>query len=488
VRPADIPFQRHPADAPALSDARHALDNAAFAAAVEAFAERFSAAALGPGAVLAAMLPNRVELVIAMFAAWRLGAAFTPINPALTASEAGHQIRDSRAALVLVDSATAQVLGQTGAKLLSVETLPFSTCATLPRISVAASDTALLIYTSGSTGRPKGVVLDHANVEAMTRIVAQTLQVTAQDRALLVLPLFHVNALLISILTPLSQGASSLVLERFERHSFWPALIEAKATFFSAVPTIYALLNQDAGARPADLKQVRFAVCGAAPMPAGQIELFERTFGIPLLEGYGLTESTVGATLNPLAGPRKAGSVGVALPGVELCILDDEGRSLPTGQAGEIAIAGPTVMRGYLNQPEATSAVMHGRWLRTGDVGRFDSDGYLTLVDRKKDMIIRGGENIYPTEIEAVLYAHPAVAAAAVVGAPDPVMGEEVVAFVSLKPGQTADAEVLRAFAAARLARFKLPKAFRFMDALPLNAVGKIAKPHLRALLKEELT
>ena len=488
MHPADIPFERRPAGAPALSDARRSLDNIAFAAAVEAFAERFAAAGLSPGAVLAAMLPNRVELVIAMFAAWRLGAAFTPVNPALTASEADHQIQDSGAALVLVDAAAAQVLARTGARLLGVETLPFLPGAAPPRPALAASDTALLIYTSGSTGRPKGVVLDHANVAAMTGIVARALQITARDRALLVLPLFHVNALLISILTPLSQGASSVVLERFDRRTFWPALIEAEATFFSAVPTIYALLNQDAGARAQDLKHVKFAVCGAAPMRAAQIDLFERTFGIPLLEGYGLTESTVGATLNPLAGPRKAGSVGVALPGVELCILDDDGHALPTGETGEVAIAGPTVMRGYLDQPEATAKAMHGRWLRTGDIGRFDADGFLTLVDRKKDMIIRGGENIYPKEIETALYDHPAVAEAAVVGSPDQVMGEEVVAFIVLKPGQRVDAEALRTFAANRLARFKLPKAFRFMDALPLNAVGKIAKPQLRALLKEERT
>jgi len=490
THPAEIPFTRGPADAPALEDARLKLDNAAFAGAVAAYALALAGHGLRRGDVLAAMLPNRVELVVAMFAAWRLGAAFTPVNPALTLREAAHQLDDSRAVLVIVDAASAKVLAPHGVAKLAVEALPLSADGASPPNAGQAADTALLIYTSGSTGRPKGVILDHANVTAMARIVARDLELGDADRALLILPLFHVNAIMVSILAPLAAGGGAVVLERFDRHTFWDSVVASRATFFSAVPAIYILLNQAPPGEAPALERLRFVICGAAPMPAAAITEFEARYGVPLLEGYGLTESTVAATLNPLAGPRKAGTVGRVMPGIELRILDDAGQPVAPGELGEVALAGPNIMRGYLNQPEESARTLAGGWLRTGDVGRLDEDGFLILVDRKKDMIIRGGENIYPKEIETVLYDHPAIAEVAVVGRPDPVMGEEVVAFVSLRPdadnAAAADPEALAAFAAERLARYKLPRSIRVLDALPKNAMGKIAKPDLRALLRQE--
>ncbi len=486
LHPADIPVRRTPIWGAALEDEHLSLDNAGLAEAVAAFAEAFGACGVERGDVVAAMLPNRVELVVTMFAAWRLGAAFTPINPALTLNEARHQLEDSRARLVVVDPASAKVLATTTVTQVAVDDLPLA--ASGPAVERAAQDhdTALLIYTSGSTGRPKGVILDHANVAAMINSTQQCLGFSADDRALLILPLFHVNALLVSILAPLAAGGSSMVLERFDRHAFWGAVTRHQPTYFSAVPAIYILLNQGPADETPDLSRLRFVICGAAPMPAAAIAEFETRYGVPLLEGYGLTESTVGATLNPLEGPRKAGTVGLPMPGVRIRILDDAGRSVAAGAVGEVSLSGANVMRGYLNQADETAKALAGGWLRTGDLGFFDPDGYLVLVDRKKDMIIRGGENIYPKEIETVLYDHPAVAEVAVVGRPDAVMGEEVVAFVSLRPDMVVDSASLIAFAAERLAKFKLPKELRFLAALPKNPVGKIAKPDLRAALRKE--
>ncbi len=483
--PADIPLTRRAVAGPALSDVRRVLDNAGFADATTAFARHFAAAGAKRGDVIAAMLPNRVELVVAMFAAWRIGASFTPVNPALTQGEAAHQLHDSGARFVLTDPHAAAVLEGLDVAQIDVGSLPFTGGGAGELAAAGPGDTALLIYTSGSTGRPKGVILDHANIAAMLQIMQRTLAFSASDRALLVLPLFHVNALLVSVLAPLAVGGSAVILEKFDRHSFWADVERYKATYFSAVPAIYTLLNQAPESEKPDLGALRFVICGAAPMPAPAIATFEARYRVPLVEGYGLTESTVAATLNPIAGVRKPGTVGLPMQGVTIHIIDDEGLVLPAGQVGEVAISGPNVMRGYLNQPEESARVLAGGMLRTGDIGHFDADGYLVLVDRKKDMIIRGGENIYPKEIENALYEHDAVAEAAVVGRPCPVMGEEVVAFVALRPGDAVSADVLTAFLTTRLARFKLPKEIRFLDTLPKNAVGKIAKPVLRQSLLE---
>jgi len=484
---AEIPFQRANREAFALRDERRALNNVEFANAVSAVTEYLRARGVKRGDVVGAMLPNRLELALVMFASWRLGAAFTPVNPALTLNEAGYQLSDCKAKLVVVDANSAKLLANEALEKLDVATLPLTTDAVLAASAANESDTALLIYTSGSTGRPKGVMLDHANVAAMIRIMRKNLEFLPTDRALLVLPLFHVNALLVSLLTPLASGGSTVILEKFDWRTFWDSVVAHEATFFSAVPAIYILLNHAPPEVQPDTSRIRFVICGAAPMPAAAIAAFEARFKIPLLEGYGLTESTVGATCNPLAGPRKAGTTGQALPEMEMRIIDDTGTTLAHGAIGEVALKGPNIMRGYLNQPEATAKTVVDGWLRTGDVGFIDADGFLTLVDRKKDMIICGGENIYPKEIETALYTHDAVAECAVVGRADPVMGEDVIAFVALKPEAAADHAALARAAAQHLAKYKQPREIRVVPTLPKNPVGKIDKPALRALLKREV-
>jgi acyl-CoA synthetase (AMP-forming)/AMP-acid ligase II len=360
----------------------------------------------------------------------------------------------------------------------AADQLPRSGDAPPPRTH--PGDVALLIYTSGTTGRPKGVILDHANVAAETAMIVDWFTMTADVRCLLVLPLFHVNGIMLSVLSPLVAGGSTAIAPRFDAKRFWPLVERVRPTFFSAVPTIYAMLTaQPSDVRP-DLSSLNYVVCGAAPMPADAIRAFEARYGVPIVEGYGLSECTVAATANPPDGERKPGTVGLPLPGQEVKVVGADDAPLPAGERGEVVIRGPNVMRGYLGKPEETARTLRGGWLHTGDVGRFDEDGYLVLVDRLKDMIIRGGENIYPKEIEDVLYAHRSVFEAAVVGRPHPLFGEEPVAFVALHPGISAGTEDLIEHCRLSLARFKVPREIFIEASLPKNPVGKIAKPALR--------
>ena len=275
---------------------------------------------------------------------------------------------------------------------------------------------ALLIFTSGTTGVPKGVMLDHANLDAMAEMGRQALAIGSADRSLLILPLFHVNGIVVSVLMPLLVGASVVIAERFDPRTFFNTVERHRPTFFSAVPTIYTLLAALPDDVRPDMSSVRFGICGAAPASAELLRRFEARYGFPLIEGYGLSEATCASTINPVDGERRAGTVGIAFPGQQIRIVDEGGTDVPTGADGEVLIAGPNVMRGYLGRPDETASVIIDGWLHTGDVGHLDADGYLTLVGRSKDMIIRGGENIYPKEIEDVLTGDPAVLEAAVIG------------------------------------------------------------------------
>ena len=478
-----LPWHRTPEDddRPCVRDERNNLTYADFGAWVEAAAEQFAAHGVTPGSVVAIMLPNQVELLVAMVAAWRLGAAATPINPVFTAHESDYQIADANAVLVVNAGPEAP---HGGRPTISVDQLRRTRHGDVPLAEPATSpdDLALLIYTSGSTGRPKGVILNHSNIAAMAEMTARHLDITRDDHCLLVLPLFHVNAICVSFLTPMSVGGQMTVQARFEPMQFLDAIKALRPTYFSAVPTIYSHLVAQPAAMVADTSSVRFALCGAAPASKELLAATETRFGFPLIEGYGLTEGTCASTVNPLRGPRKLGTVGVALPGQTVAIMRTDGKLAPKGERGEVVIKGPNVMQGYLNRPEATADAMGDGWLHTGDVGILDEEGYLRIVDRIKDMIIRGGENIYPKEIETVLHLHPAVLEAAVVGAPHEVYGEVVVAYVALYPGQYVDTAELVALCRENLTKIKVPLAIHVLDALPKNPVGKIDKPALRAL------
>ena len=476
-----------------IQDGIRTLDNTAFARSVAGLAQRFGVLGVIPGDTVAAMLPNCAEMVITMFAAWSVGAALTPVNPALTDDEVLYQLQDSGSVLLVGDQRAASLAEASDTRYMLADSIfatssdidttdpsqsPTTASAPQPR-AARADDFALVIYTSGTTGRPKGVLLDHANLSAMSTSLIEQLRLSAADTSLLVLPLFHTNGLVVSVLSTLRAGGNVVIAPSFSVGTFWDLVETHRPTYFSAVPTIYALLQAHT-TRRVDTSSLRFAICGAAPMPPELITTFEQQFSIPIVEGYGLSEGTVASTLNPVDGPRKPGTVGITLPGQELAIMDAHGVPLPAGTPGEVVIRGANVMRGYLGQPDVTATVVRDGWLHTGDVGYFDSEGYLILVDRIKDMIIRGGENIYPKEIEDVLYRHPGVLEAAVVGAPDPVMGEVPVAYVAPRPGAALTTESLTVHCARALAKYKQPHEIRIVTSLPKNSVGKIVKRLLR--------
>lgn len=369
---------------PCIADETRALDNAAFADAVAGAAAALHAAGTGRGDVVAVVLPNRVELVVTLFAAWRLGAAVTPVNPALTVDEAGHQIADSGAGVVVGERAASPLVTLDVAELAGDP-------AAAPEPVTDDDALALLIYTSGTTGRPKGVMLDHRNVRAMCEMIIAGIGLDDTDHSLLVLPLFHVNGIVVSVLSPLLAGGRTTIAGRFRAETFLDGVARVRPTYFSAVPAIYAMLAALPADAVADTSSLRLVICGAAPMPAELIARFEGRFDVPLVEGYGLSEGTCASTLNPPGGPRRPGTVGLPLPGQTVALMGPDGTLVDDGP-GEVVISGPNVMRGYLNLPGATAQTIRDGWLHTGDVGRFDDDGYLVLVDRIKDMIIRGGE------------------------------------------------------------------------------------------------
>jgi long-chain acyl-CoA synthetase len=475
VRPAEYD------DRPCVRDEHEDLTYAEFATRVEAAAEQFAAHGVHAGSTVAIMLPNRAELLVAIVAAWRLGAAATPINPVFTANEADYQINDADAVLVVNVDATSPNGGRSSLSVDELRRTPRGE--SLPAAPSNPEDIALLIYTSGSTGRPKGVMLSHGNLDAMAQMMVDSLRFTAADHCLLVLPLFHVNAICVSFLTTMVVGAQLSVLSRFHPLEFLQSIETLRPTYFSAVPTIYAHLVSLPQEVRTDTSSLRFGICGAAPASRELLTATEERFGFPLIEGYGLTEGTCASTVNPLDGPRKLGTVGVALPGQTVAIMGEHGQLLPPGERGEVVIQGSNVMQGYLNRPDATAEALGDGWLHTGDVGVQDEDGYLRLVDRIKDMIIRGGENLYPKEIENVLHRHPAVLEAAVVGVPHDAYGEVPVAYVATYPEASVDEAELLALCVDNLTKVKVPVAIHVLPTLPKNPVGKLDKPALRDFL-----
>ncbi|WP_330302444.1 MULTISPECIES: AMP-binding protein [unclassified Streptomyces] len=478
---ASLPDRRAELDphGAAVSDGHQSLTNTQLLSRVRMAARQLQDLGIGPDDVVALKLTNRVEFVVLLFAAWRLGATITPVNPSMTDVEVVRQLKDSSARLLVVEDDGAVVAH--GIAVLAVGELYEGTVEPDQAPLLNPATLALLIYTSGTTGVPKGVMLDHANIDAMVEMGRQALEVGPADRCLLILPLFHVNGIVVSVLLPLLVGASVVIAGRFDPRTFFDLVEQERPTFFSAVPTIYSMLAALPDDVRPDTSSLRFGVCGAAPASAELLTRFEARYGFPLVEGYGLSEGTCGSTINPVAGPRRAGTVGLPFPGQEIRILDTDGTERAPGMDGEVVVRGPNVMRGYLGRPDETARVIVDGWLHTGDVGHLDSEGYLTLVGRSKDMIIRGGENIYPKEIEDMLAGDPSVLEAAVIGVPDEKWGEVVVAYVQPRPGATVDPSALKALCARSLTGYKRPTAFFVVEAIARNAVGKIDKTSLRA-------
>jgi long-chain acyl-CoA synthetase len=350
-----------------------------------------------------------------------------------------------------------------------------------------ATDLALLQYTGGTTGLAKGVMLSHANLRANVEQVRAWFPDADPGREVMmaVLPFFHAYGLTVSLLLGVRVGAALVVMPRFDLDEVLAAVDRYRPTLFPGVPTMYVAINNAVAKGGHDLSSIKACLSGAAPLPLEVAERFERYSGGRLVEGYGLSECSPVALANPIYGKRKAGTIGMPLPDTLARVADpsDPGTTLPAGETGELAISGPQVMLGYWNRPEDTAQVLRDGWLLTGDLAVTDEEGYFQIVDRKKDLIIVGGYNVYPREVEEVLHEHPKVLEVCVAGVPDGYRGETVKAFVVLRPGERATTEEIRSFAKERLAAHKVPRAVEFRDELPKTPVGKVLR---RALVEEE--
>ncbi len=438
------------------------------------------------------LIPNRPEFIYAWFSLMKTGAVMVPINIQFKPDEIKYIINNSEAGTLITTGAFQDTVTKMKDEMPLLKhiivvdpkeksgIIPFedvvSKNASEPDIIVDEYDYASFIYTSGTTGHPKGVIDTHHNYIANAHQIAEAADFTEKDRAMLILPLFHCNAQVVTVLAPMYAGASFVLMEGFSPKDFLPAIDKYRPSTFSGVPTVYAILNSLPDAGKYDLSSLRFVICGAAPMPVEVFNTFEEKYKAFILEGYGLSEATCASIINPLKGKRKIGSIGKPLNGQDARILDENNKELPQGQIGEICIKGDVVMAGYYKNPEATAATIKDGWLHTGDLGYMDEEGYIYIIGRKKEMIIRGGENIYPKEIEEVLYKYQKVQDAAVVGIPDPKWGEEVFGFIVPKQGMQIAEQDLVDFLKEKIANYKIPKKFVITDAFPKTATGKIQK------------
>ena len=455
-----------------------------FEALVKRVAGMLWANGIRKGDVVSLLLPNSVEYVVAYFACWHLGALAGPINSLLKSQEIEYVISNSESKVLLVASEFEPRIEDKNFIVFDdvgrVEAEPIDPA------RINCDDEAIIIYTSGTTGKPKGCLLTHGNVIANARQISTWLGFTAADRLLSMMPLFHMNAVSVTTMSALYAGGSTVVSPKFSASRFWQIISDYQITSFGSVATMLSLLlsTYPDGVPPGlNTKQLRFAMCGSAPVPAEVMKRFEETFDCLVVEGYGLSESTCRSTFNPPDQRRRPGSCGLPI-GNEMRVVDDDDRDVPDGSLGEIVLRGENILKGYYKNPDATEVAFRNGWFHTGDIGYRDADGFYYIVDRKSDMIIRGGENIYPREIDEVLYQHPNVAAAAAVGVPDNLYGEEVAAVIVLKDGTKVSEQEVIDFCKARLADYKCPKSVHFVHDIPKGPTGKLLKRELVRMLK----
>ena len=472
---------------------------------VDEISGRVASALLATGLVrgdkVAVQLPNVPQFLFAYFGILKAGLVMVPLNPLLVAPEVAYHLQDSDTKVLItfemfaaeavkgaaqVEGVTTYVVNLPGSDERPEGTKHFDELYfaddTRELVPTEADDTAVLLYTSGTTGKPKGAELTHFQLFMNCTVAGGLFDYQDSDVGIAVLPLFHVFGLSSVLNTSVRYGGTVVLVPRFEMEAVLEAMEKHSVTIFSGVPTMYfALLAADTSSR--DLSALRVGVSGGAAIPGEVIRSFEEKFpGVVVLEGYGLSETASTTTFNVNAEQRKVLSIGRPIWGVQCQIVDEDDKPLPAGEAhvGEIVIRGHNVMKGYYKNPEATAEAMRGGWFHTGDLGYVDDDDFYFIVDRKKDLVIRGGYNVYPREIEEVLYAHPAVAEAAVIGRPDDKLGEEVVAVVSQQAGADVTPEELLAWCKERLAAYKYPREVRIVAELPKGPTGKILKKELR--------
>ncbi|WP_319407304.1 long-chain-fatty-acid--CoA ligase [uncultured Desulfosarcina sp.] len=491
----DTAVQRY-TDHPYLQFYDQTVTYAEFGRQVNILANALKRQGFEKGDFIHVLVQNSPQTLVAYFAIQKIGAVAGPVNGWWKAPEVQYLLNDSKGRGLIVEDQYLPILDEIKAncphleKVIEVGDNPRSEHIDFAALLAEgdespvtcdgdADDTAYIFYTSGTTGNPKGVLLSHKNVLADVDGVTRALSLEENMTALIFLPLFHVNAML-SCTFALGIGLQIVLRRQFSASEFWEVVDRYKVNFWSAVPAVYQILLSDPTRQKYDLSSLQFGICGAAPLTEETMKNFQKTFGIPIVEGYGLTEATCVSTLNPRDGERKTGSIGLPLPGQNIKILDENGSECPRGNAGEICIGGDAVMKGYFNRPEETADTIVDGYLHTGDVGVMDDDGYIFIVDRIKDMIIRGGENIYPKEIDNLLATHPMIQEAATVGVPDDTMGEEVKVFIISLDDDLTEAEVIE-FCEKNLARFKVPKYVEIIeDDFPRSPIGKVLKKELR--------
>jgi len=514
------------ADRPCLEFLGRRLTYRETARLVDQAAAGFQALGVAPGVQVGLCLPNCPYYVIAYYGVLKAGGTVVNYNPLYVERELQHQIEDSGTSIMVtldVKQIYPKVAAQLGTTCLRkivvcriaeilppvkgwlLRTLKRSELANIPddlrhvawsrliandgRVKPVAleptSAVAVLQYTGGTTGVPKGAMLTHANLSAnQAQVMAWFLGARpGEERMLAILPFFHVFAMTVVLNVGLAVGAEIIMLPRFEIKQVLKTIATRRPTLLPGVPTMYKAIVSAPAAAKTPLDSIRLCISGGAPLPLELKRQFEAATGCVLVEGYGLSEASPVATANPVVGVNKEGSIGLPLPGVtvEIRHLADFDRRLGPGEKGEVVIAGPSIMAGYWHRPDETDQVLIDGFLRTGDVGVIDQDGYVFLLDRLKDLIICGGYNVYPRTIEEAIYQHPEVEAVTVIAVPDEYRGQAPKAFVQRRPGSTLSAEELKAFLADKLSRIELPKLIEFRDELPKTAVGKLSKKELVA-------
>ncbi|HVU26257.1 MAG TPA: long-chain fatty acid--CoA ligase [Verrucomicrobiae bacterium] len=440
-----------------------------------------------PGDRVALWLKNCPEFVASVFGILHTGAIVVPINNFLKPAEVGYILNDGGIDILICDTELSAhfpelVAARPQLKIFKVEEFASLNPVSAPNSSSSRSekDLAVIIYTSGTTGKPKGAMLSHGNLLHNVESCQLVLQAVSDDCLAVILPMFHTYMMTVGIFLPFLIGGSIVLVKSLHPpRAMLQEIFSRRATILPAVPAFYRMML---GAQLPTPLPIRIFISGSAPLPMQTLKEFEEKFHVPLIEGYGLSEASPVVSKNPLKGIRKAGSIGIPIPNVEMSVQDDSGKILGPNETGEICVCGGNVMQGYWNQPEETKKVMRGDWLLTGDIGHRDADGYYYITDRKKDMLIVNGINVYPREIEEVIYHFPGVREAAVIGVPDTRRGEQPVAFVSAAEGQTLDEKELLQFIRGKLADYKAPKQVVFLPTLPKNATGKILKMELRKM------
>jgi long-chain acyl-CoA synthetase len=473
-------------DKPAIRQNDDVLSYAALDEASARLAGLLRARGVAAGERVGIMLPNVMEFAVVYYGVLRAGGVVVPMNPLLREREVEYYVGDSGARLLFAWHQVADEAAR-GAKAAGADTVVVAPgrlaemLADFPPDSQPVSrdgqDTAVVLYTSGTTGKPKGAELTHANLGTNAAVTVSTLlHLGPEDVVMGCLPLFHSFGQTCALNAAVSVGAALTLIPRFDPAEALQVIARDRVTVFEGVPTMYIGVLAASNRSDVDVSSLRLCISGGAALPVEVLREFEEAFGCIILEGYGLSETSPVASFNHPDRVRKPGSIGTPIEGVQMRVLDADGRGLPVGEVGEIAIRGHNIMKGYWRRPEATAEAIPDGWFRSGDLARVDEDGYFFIVDRKKELIIRGGYNVYPREIEEVIYEHPAVAEAAVIGIPHQTLGQEVAAAVVLKPGARATPEEIRDYVKGQVAAYKYPRHVWIVEALPKTATGKILR------------